>query len=193
MTIGTEKEWKEEYAKLKQVSDDSWIDNLSKYLQDFISGMEFQTIFGAPPTEENPNPPGISFSFDEEKFKTALAASDPKVLGSGITALNTAFTTMATAVTVVIPSGSYVGTQTPATTFSAPGTATILPPSVATGANAITALGAIPSDQFTSKAEDSKFPVTLRTAFAGLLFSVAGTNSVVPTPAPISIPSEGVQ
>lgn len=193
MTIGTEKEWKEEYAKLKQVSDDSWIDNLSKYLQDFISGMEFQTIFGAPATEENPNPPGISFSFDEEKFKNALAASDPEVLGSGITALNTAFTAMASAVTVVIPSGSYVGTQTPATTFSGPGTATILVPSVTTGASAITALGAIPSEEFTSKAEDSKFPVTLRTAFAGLLFSVAGTNSVAPTPAPISIPSEGVQ
>ena len=114
MTIGTEKEWKEEYAKLEQVSDDSWIDNLSEYLQDFISNMEFTTVF--PPAGGQ-----ITFTFDESSFKTALGASDPAVLGSGITALNLAFTAMATAVTVVIPAGSYVGTLTPATTFAAPG------------------------------------------------------------------------
>ena len=62
-----------------------------------------------------------------------------------------------------------------------------------TGGNAITALGSIPSDDFTSKAEDSQFPVTLRTAFAGLTFIISGTNTVVPTPAPISVLTEAVQ
>ena len=180
MATPSESTWQNDYADIPLVSDDSWKQTLGDYLEALLSSLlTLQTYSPAP-----------VFTFGTSAFVSGLSGSDPAVPGSGIIALQTAFNAGVLASTMVVAPGTSFTPPTPATTFSV--VTTTLPdvPSIALGVAKIAELSAA---EPTSDPLLSEFPVILREAFVLLTYTVIGTNSVAPTPAPLTDPLRGVE
>ncbi len=180
MALKSESDWKSEYAKLELVSDQKengvfvWITNLANYIEDMVKDMTLKS-YSPPPT----------FTFNKTTFISTLGATTV-IPPNGVATLSSAFNLALGASTMLLtfPCDT-TGTSSPATTFSV-GVTTVLPTSLTQGAQAILGLAEIPEEEFTSKAEDSKFPIILREAFAGLQYTTIGSNSVTPTVQPFT-------
>lgn len=173
MAMKEESDWIDAYAELPQVSDDSWMDNLSDYIEEMTADMTLDGFTPAP-----------VFTFGKAAFKGGLAAADPDESGSGITALSNAFSAGVTASVMLATPPVKTGKGTLAETFSV--VASTLPDtsSVTAGVNAI---GELASAEQTGDSSESEFPKKLYAAFAGLMYICSGTNSVTPTASPLVV------
>tara|TARA_B100000029_G_C17375085_1_gene887623 strand:- start:445 stop:981 length:537 start_codon:yes stop_codon:yes gene_type:complete len=173
MAMKSESDWIDAYAALPQVSDDSWMDELSDYIEEMTADMTLDGFTPAP-----------VFTFDKAAFKSGLAAANSNVLGSGIAALSSAFSAgIAKSVMLATPPVE-TGEGTPAETFSAVTSTLPDPTSVTAGVNAI---GELASAEKTGDSSKSEFPKKLYAAFAGLMYICSGTNSVTPTTSPLVV------
>jgi len=180
MSIGSVGDWQNEYADIPLVSDDSWKQTLADYLGGLLDNLlTLQTYSPAP-----------IFTFGKAAFVTGLAGADPSTPGSGVAALQTAFSAGVLASTMIATPPVSFTPVTPATTFSV--VVSTLPdaPSIAAGQAKIAELS---SAAETSDPLLSDFPVILREAFLLLTYTVIGTNSVAPTPGPLTDPLRGVE
>lgn len=177
--IGDLATWRTSYSALPQVGDDSWKANLANYLGDELDGLlNLQTYVtgGGFPV----------FTFDRATFQSNLTDG----VGTGVAGMQAAFTAAIATSTWVIAIGTKFGVGTPAETFSTPGVAVPDPAGISAGAAKI---GELASAAPTSDPDESEFPLKLREAFLLLTYTVTGTNSVAPTPGPISDPLRGVE
>lgn len=174
MTIATLTEWKDAYALLPLVSDDTWKENLTAFIEDLIVDINLET-YATP-----------SFTWARAAFKSALVG----VSGAGVSEMQTGFSNSIAASTWLIPSGTTFGSATPAETFSLPGAA--IPDATGVSAGVIK-IGELATAEPVGTVEDSLFPEVLRDAFLLLTYTVTGTNSVTPTPGPILDPLRAVE
>jgi len=85
-----------------------------------------------------------------------------------------------------VSAGAFIGVSAPPTLFSAVATTLIDPPSILLAKAKILELVTAPPE---ADAQDSLFPEKFRDATLLLTITVSGTNSVTPTPAPLSAAS----
>lgn len=171
MAMKSESEWIDAYVELPQVSDSSWLDNISNYIEDMTSGMTLDGFSPAP-----------SFTFGKAAFKGALSVADSSVSGSGIPALSNAFSAGVMASVMLATPPVVTGGGSPAEIFSVVATTLPDPSSVAAGVATLNGLASAPQ---TGDSSESQFPKKLYSAFAGLMYICSGTNSVTPTPSPL--------
>lgn len=173
MAMKEESDWIDAYVALPQVSDDSWMDELSDYIEEMTADMTLDGFTPAP-----------VFTFGKAAFKGGLAAADSSVSGSGITALSSAFSAgVAASVMLATPPVS-TGAGTPAEIFSVVASTLPDPTSVTAG---VSAIGELASAEQTGDSSKSEFPKKLYAAFAGLMYICIGTNSVTPTTSPLTV------
>ena len=173
MAMKEESDWIDAYAALPQVSDDSWMDHLSDYIEEMTADMTLDGFTPAP-----------VFTFGKAAFKGGLAAADPAASGSGITALSSAFSAGVAASVMLATPPVETGGGTLAETFSV--VASTLPDSSSVSAGVAT-LNTLSSAPQTGDAKESQFPKKLYAAFAGLMYICSGTNSVAPNPSPLVV------
>ena len=171
MAMKSESEWIDAYAELEKVSDDSWMENLSSYIEDMTTGMTLDGFTPAP-----------VFTFSKSDFKSSLITADPNAIGSGVLALQTAFSVSIASSTMLVSAGTITGAGTPAEIYSVVATTLPEPTSVTAGGLTIAELSSAPK---TADPKESQFPKKLYAAFAGLMYICTGTNSVTPTPSPL--------
>lgn len=176
MTTPLETVWKNDYAnpaKMPQVGDSSWKQNLSNYLGDLLDDLLSLETYISPGVPAYP-----AFLFGRSAFASALTDTN------GIVGLQSAFEAGVNASTFIIPIGTtFELVPTLATTFSTVGLAVVDTDSIDAGKAKIAELSSAPQ---VSDPLDSQFPIKLRAAFLLLTYTVGGTNSVIPTPATIN-------
>jgi hypothetical protein len=124
------------------------------------------------------------FTFNSATFAAGIAGMVPDPTGTIAPGkFATAFTAACTASVWLVPSGSYIGSPTPPTTFSAPPVAIFDPASVAAASATLqsTLLTATPAPLPLT----SVYPTALYAAFSSLMVTLTGINSIVPTPTPL--------
>lgn len=181
MAMYTEQEWVEAYAELPLTSDpQEWKTNLADYVEEASAGLSLANfIIASPP-----------FTFNKNVFASNLTDVN------GVVGLSTAFSQAITASTMVVNAGDSISNPAvPPTSILGPApppACTVVPASIQVGANIILALASAPP---TNDPRTSQFPVKLRQAFAGLLYSVVGVDSTpAPSgPLPINLPSVTVE
>jgi hypothetical protein len=168
MALGSETDWKEAFADMPTVGDTSWKGNLANVIDSLVTNkLSSPGLLG--PTGQ----PAAVFTFGKSAFQGALSNANAANLSAAIQA-------GITASTVTVAPGSYVGTDTPATKFSAVTTAALDVPSIAlASAKVLEVAGKTPQ----ADALDSEVPGIFRQAFLLLTLTTSGLNSVAPTPA----------
>ena len=170
--------WKTTLAALPKVADNSWADNFANWYADRIVNIT-----------TNPSalvPTGFVFTFAKPVFKSALLALTPTTSAlAGITGFANAWESALNATTVVVASGSFIPPSSPHTLFSAVASTIIDPASIAAGKAKIIELVSAPP---VADAMNSLFPIKFRDATLLLTITVTGTNSVTPTPGPLTAP-----
>ncbi|CAB5221476.1 hypothetical protein UFOVP244_174 [uncultured Caudovirales phage] len=132
----------------------------------------------------------VSFTFQKALFETGLKKASPtSVTLHGAMAIADAWEMAATASTIVVPPGASLGVASPATTWSVVISSIILPPSVALGKLAL--MQTLASAAPVPDAKASLLGPALYQAFAALLVSISGINSLAPPagPTPLPLPS----
>lgn len=168
MTIEALATWQSEWALLPKVSDASWKTNLANYIAARLDGKLSLATY-LPPT-------GVTFVFNKTVFLASLAS----VSGDGVAKIALGFkNAVETSGSLVVAPGTAVGSASPATTFS------VVATSVLVGSAAKAKIEELSSAPLTNSAAASEFPVKLYAAALLLTADVSGTNSVVPTPAPL--------
>ncbi|TDI74593.1 MAG: hypothetical protein E2O82_03680 [Betaproteobacteria bacterium] len=167
MTMPSLSAWIDDYVEIPLTSGPEWKTTLADFIGDLVDDMTLSTY--------NPAP---SFTFDRSTFANNLSDAP----GTGVTSLANAFSAAILTSTMNVAAGTYIGVSTPATTFSVVSSVVPDPASIGAGAAEIAELVSSPK---TSNAAESEFPVKLREAFLLLTYTVSGTNSVSPTPAPL--------
>lgn len=181
MAMYTEQEWLDAYAELPLTSDpQAWKTNLGDYLEETTAGLSLANFIIADPP----------FTFNKDVFVSNLTDVN------GVLGLSTAFSQAITSSTMVVSTGDSISNPAapPSSILGAtpPPTCTVVPASIQTGANVILTLASAP---LTNDPNNSQFPIKLRQAFAGLLYSVVGVDSTpAPSgPLPINLPSVTVE
>ena len=171
MSINALQDWKDSFAAIPLVSDQTWKDNLADWIDSNVTDMK---LAGYSPSSN------ISFTYDKATFSSSLPDSD--TLGSSAVFLNA----LASAFQSSINSSSLVITppmSSPA--FTAISGAVVDAPSVASGMAVINAT--ILSN--VEAAEDSALIPAIRNAFLGLTYTVSGVIGGNPA----TLPNQGVQ
>lgn len=171
MTIDALATWQSEWALLPKVSDASWKTNLANYIAARLDGKLSLATY-LPPT-------GVTFVFNKTVFLASLASVSSGT-GDGVAKIALGFkNAVETSGSLVVAPGTAVGSASPATTFS------VVATSVLVGTAAKAKIEELSSAPLTNSAAASEFPVKLYAAALLLTADVSGTNSVVPTPAPL--------
>jgi hypothetical protein len=174
VALESESTWVSEFANLPNVSDDSWIDNLLDYLEDRINS-NLKLIDYFPES-------GNSFTLNRAIIRTSIEQSTNET-GDLINTLATGIkNSVLQSGSLDVQPGSYIAISSPATTFSSVSDSVIDPPSSISLENKILELL---NSEPVGDANDSDFPVKIRSAFLLLTAIIVGTNSVAPTPSPI--------
>ena len=176
MTISPLQTWRDQYELLELVSDDSWKQNLADYLGDLLDNAFTLSTYTPAPI----------FTFDRTTFASLLDSG----VDQGIASLKAAFQSAIQSSTMFVSVGSYIGSSTPATTYSVVASVVPDPPSILAGQNKIQELEFA---QATSDPQLSEFPEKLRDAFLLVTYTVTGTNSVAPTPSPLTDTGRSVE
>lgn len=177
MAIAALSAWKDDFPDaLPPVADDSWKSNLALYIADHVADLKISGVFASPDVNAG------SFTWNVSAFQSALSGNSAAVLAN-------AWEAAMLASTIVVLPGAFVGSDSPATKFSVVASAIFDPSSIAAGKTIVLSLAGAPA---TANASESLFPVKMRDAFLALTVTVTGTNSVVPTPAPLSFPAGAV-
>ena len=178
MVLADAAAWQTAWATVPAVKNDSWKANLANKVDSLVTGLlTTNGLFKAP------GQPALTFTFAKSTFQGALTDNKPATLAN-------AFETAILASTYVVPINSFIGTDTPATKFSAVASCVVDPASVALAkAKFLEIVGLEP----VKAANKSQFPVKLRDAFLLLTVTTTGTNSVAPTPSPLTDPGRALQ
>jgi len=165
--------WQSEWALLPKVSDASWKSNVANYLAARVDSKLTLATYGGTP---------VVFTFNKTVFLASLA-SVSAATGDGVSKMALGFSNaVLTAGSLVVSPGAFIGSATPATTYSAVASSVITPAGALAGKTKIEELSSAP---LVTDPLLSTFPVKLREAFLLLTANISGTNSVAPTPAPL--------
>ena len=170
MSINALQDWKDSFAAIPLVNDQTWKDNLADWLESNVSDMK---LAGYSPSAN------ISFTYDKATFSSSLPDSD--TLGSPAVFLNA----VASAFQSSINSSSLVITppmSSPA--FTAITSSIVDVASVSAGMAAIQAAVLVNVEV----AEDSGLIPAMRNAFTSLTYTVSGIIGGNPT----TLPAQGV-
>ena len=182
MTLESLSTWQTEWANLPKVADDSWKQNLAGYLSSRLNGrLEFQSY--------QPKPGHFSYSFNESAFISQLAGVD-YANPIGISAIANGMAAAFNANSALVAPGSSIGAPgNPATTYSAVTGTVFDSAAVSAMQSRINSTDTTP----VSDALNSDFPVKLREGVLLLTATITGTNSVTPTPGPLTDAARGVE
>lgn len=170
MSIAALQDWKDSFAAIPLVSDQTWKNNLADWIDGNVTDMK---LAGYSPAAN------ISFTYSKATFASSLP--DSGALGSPAAFLNA----IASAFQSSINSSTLSITPPMASpAFTAISGALVDAPSVASGMAAINATILTNVEA----AEDSAIIPTIRNAFLGLTYTVSGTIGGNPT----SLPAQGV-
>jgi hypothetical protein len=158
----------------------AWADNLADAVDKLVTNKaQVAGVMGS-----------ASFTFQKALFATGLKKAMPVTAApQGAMAIADAWEMAILASTMVIPPGSSLGVASPATTWSVVAATIILPPSVALGKlSLMQTLSSAPPVPETSA---SQLGPALYQAFASLMVSISGMNSLPPPsgPTPLPLPS----
>ena len=172
MAIGSIADWRTAFGAMPLVADTSW----KGHLADVVDGL-VTSLLSSPGLLNPGGQPAAVFSFAKSTFEGALSNALPATLQSALAAALSSSS-------IVVPVGSYIGSPgNPATTFSAVSSAALDPPAVsASSAKLLELLNQTP----VSDPDLAPGPVTFREAFLLLTMTTTGTNSVTPTPGPLT-------
>lgn len=172
MAIGSIADWRTAFAAMPKVSDDSWKGNLANTVDGLVTSK-----LSSPGLLNPSGQPAAVFTFAKSTFQSALSDALPATLQSALAAALSASS-------IVVPVGSYIGSPgNPATTFSAVASAVLDPPSIsAASAKLLELLNQTP----VGDPDLAPGPATFREAFLLLTMTTTGTNSVTPTPGPLT-------
>jgi hypothetical protein len=179
MALAPDPVWAKKFTDLPKVRDLSWAANIANATDELATNMlEISGLF-----------PGGTFTFKKGVFQAQLLpiVAAPVSQGALIAA---AWGAAVQASTFSVSAGTIVGAPSPATIFSAPPVALILPPSIAAaqGALAVKLTSLLP----VSDPAQSQFGPALRAAFLMLQVSITGIDST-PSPAgplPLIVPAQ---
>lgn len=178
MAIDALQIWKDELAALPKVADTSWAANFAAWYADRLAGITTSPSALVPT--------GFVFTFAEAIFAAQLLSLTPTTSAlAGITGFANAWEAALNATTVVVGPGSFKPPSSPATLFSVVATTIIDPPSIALGKAKLLELVTAPP---VADPQNSQFPVKFREATLLLTITVSGTNSITPTPTPLTVP-----
>jgi hypothetical protein len=178
MSVDPLSTWQSEFAILPSVIDDSWVSNLADYIAARLdSKLDLQTYS-----------PSATFVFNKASFIAILGTSSSEV-GDGVAKLADGFVAGVTGGLSVAALTSF-DAGTPAETFSVVATSIFDPASTALANAKILELeSATPVIDI----NDSIFPEKIRDASLLLTATVIGTDSVSPTPGPLTDALRGVE
>ena len=180
MAIDPLSTWKSTLAALPKVANNSWAANFAAWYAGRIVSIT--------PKPANLVPTGFLFTFNQALFASGLIALTPTNNAlSGIQGFADAWeaailTTVYPATLTLLP-GTFVPPTSPATLFSVIASVLIVPASIAAAKAKIIELATSPP---AADVNDSEFPLKFREATLLLKINVTGTNSVAPTPGPLS-------
>lgn len=179
MTLAASGAWQTDWkAQVVVTMDDTWKADIAQYISDHVT-----SLLVCNGVNLASNPAGV-FTWGKAAFQSALTTGTKENFAS-------AWETAALASTMVVAPLSYIGaTPAPATQWSVVASTIITPDSVAAGKAKI--LADLSTIQNVMDAGESTFPVTLRAAFLLLKVTIAGTNSVTPTPAALNDANRGL-
>ena len=171
MALGSATDWKNAFAAMDKVDDDAWKDNLANTIDGLVTGK-----LSSPGLLNESGSPAASFTFGKAAFKSGLS-------GEGTAAvISSAMQAGLAASTITVPAKSYVGTSTPASTFSVVTTVVLDPASITL---AVAKVLTIAGKAAVSDASESAVPPIFREAFLLLTMTTTGSNAVSP-PAPLT-------
>lgn len=172
MAIGDVAAWRTAFGAMEKVADDSWKANLANTLDGLVTSK-----LSSPGLFDPDDKPAAVFTFAKSTFQAALSDALPSTLQS-------ALASALSASSIVVPTGSYIGSPgNLATTFSAVASAVLDPTSItAAAAKLLELLNQTP----VSDPDQAPGPATFREAFLLLTMTTTGTNSVTPTPGPLT-------
>lgn len=167
MTVASLQNWKDSFAEIELVVDQTWKNNLGSWMSDNTSGMK---LAGYSPSNK------ISYSFNSSSFAASLPDSDKIPVFS--TALATAWEAgvLASTLTITPPMSS------PA--WTAITSVTVDPASISVGKGLIQAMVLAPVET----ARESPIIPPLRSAFLSLTYTVIGVIGGQST----TLPAQGV-
>lgn len=172
MALGSETDWIEAFANgLPNVGDDSWKANLANTIDELVTN-----LLSSPGLLNSSGQPAAVFTFGKAAFQSGLSGNTAAAISSAIQA-------GLTASTAVVAPGAYIGTDTPATKFSVVASSIITPASIALAVAKILEIEGQPN---ADDPLDSAVPPIFREAFLLLKLTTTGTNSVAPTPSPLT-------
>lgn len=154
----------------------------------FIADKSDNKLSLAPPVVGN-----MAFTFFKATFIAEITGLPPTVDPvTGRTAFANAWRDAMMASIPIVPSGTYIGTPTPPTTFSAPPSAT---PVVAAGYSALLAdllsaplaTGTYAASLVNPMLVPSQFPISLRNAFLMVQYILTGIDSTPPPLGPLPL------
>ena len=154
-------------ADIIPTKDDSWMDNLTNWVSARVTGLQASGIGG----------PNVLWVFNSAVFKAGLSAISVEA-ANGVSGLASSFQSAINASTIVMQPGSFIGSATPANTWSVVSTTMFTPSSVLVGKAKIEELASAP---LVNDAINSQFPVKIREAFLLLTIDTSGLDS---TPSP---------
>lgn len=172
--------WKDTFNALPKVGDSSWTDNFANWYKDRIVTIE--------PDASKLTAVGFVFKFDADIFSAALKALTPTLSAvEGISKMADAWLSAMSLViypaTLSVSAGSFIGSASPPTLFSAIISVLLDPPSIL--AAKVKLLELITSPR--TSGNDSKFPELFREATLLLSITVTGLNSVPPPTGPLPL------
>jgi len=177
MAVDPQATWASTLDALPKVADGSWAQNFANWYAGRISGITTKASVVIPV--------GFVFTFNAVVFKNNLSALAPTTSASaGINGFADAWVAAMNASIVVAATGTSGAPASPATTFSAIASAVIDPPSVLLAKAKLQELISAPA---VDDGLDSEFPVKFRDATLLLTMTLVGTNSVAPSPSPLTI------
>lgn len=175
--------WQSTLAALPKVSTNSWASNFASWYAGRIVAIK--------PSTSALTASGFLFTFPTAAFASQLQ-SLPQTTSqlSGIQGFANAWAVAIASTVVFCAPGTFKPPTTPATLFSVVATTTIDTASITAGKNKILELATSPP---VSDPTMSDFPVKFRAATLLLTITVMGTNSVTPTPGPLTVPTVPLQ
>lgn len=181
MALASVSSWQDDWQNnVPNVSDDSWQANLANFVADHVTSLLTSNgLFKAV------GQPALTFTFAKATFQSNLGTGTADELVA-------AFQAAWAASTYVVPVGSFIGTDTPATKFSVVASCIPDAASLVLAAAKIAQVIGIP----VASADDgykSQFPVKLREAFLLITITTTGTNSVAPTPSTLTDTARALQ
>lgn len=175
MTVDPLQLWKDSLEDQPKVSSGGG-DNFAGWYAERITDIE--------PDPDALVPTDFVFTFAQAALVSALDALSPTTSPSaGIDGFADAWEQALLASAIVVAPLTFIPPSSPATTFSAVASAIIDVSSIEAGKAKLAELVSAPP---VANAQDSLFPVKFREATLLLTVTISGTNSVTPTPGPLT-------